>query len=363
MLSDKYWLFLLYIESDFAKKTIIDTIKMKYLISFTLFIFLWGCSHHSGVDKHLRHSDNVVDVKDLVQEIVIDTPLIGGLSRPYVFDRYFILIDPQSTDNQIHFFDKKDFSYIAGTGHPGEGPHELTNCGEIIPDGINRRIYVPDFGKMKLLSFDLDSILLNPNYLPECIIDINKTETPFVYSYFNDTLCYVCCMTIKPGEYFQESLATWNMKSGEIRPLISGHPEVERKRIRYAVSLENNLIAVSYDHHDLLSIYDLKGNLKHNIYGPEWDNATSNAMIYYYGSIIICNNRIIVGYSGERNPDVGNITVSRLLVYDLEGNYIKTLNVGYNVVLFSYDLEYNRIMMVLDDEIQFAYLDLDGLLG
>ena len=30
---------------------------------------------------------------------------------------------------------------------------------------------------------------------------------------------------------------------------------------------------------------------------------------------------------------------------------------------FCYDSEYNRIIMVLDDEIQFAYLDLDGLLG
>ena len=120
---------------------------------------------------------------------------------------------------------------------------------------------------------------------------------------------------------------------------------------------------MSYDHHDLLATYDLQGNLKHYIYGPNWDNTTSNAMIYYYGSICICNNHIIVGYSGERNPDAGNIHVSKLLVYDLDGNYIKTLNVGYNIIIFCYDSEYNRIIMVLDDEIQFAYLDLDGLLG
>lgn len=51
------------------------------------------------------------------------------------------------------------------------------------------------------------------------------------------------------------------------------------------------------------------------------------------------------------------------LAYDLDGNYIKTLNVGYNIIIFCYDSESNRIIMVLDDEIQFAYLDLDGLLG
>lgn len=85
-------------------------------------------------------------------------------------------------------------------------------------------------------------------------------------------------------------------------------------------------------------------------------------MIYYWGSIVICNNRIIVGYSGERNPEAGNINITNLLVYDLDGNYMKTLKVGYNIVLFCYDSTYNRLIMTLDDEIQFGYLDLDGII-
>ena len=232
-----------------------------------------------------------------------------------------------------------------------------------MPDVLHKRIYVADYGKMQISGYDLDSVLLNPDYLPKYKLEMNKAATPVMLSYGNDTLCYACCITAEPGKHFQESLVTWNMKTGDIHPLITGHPEVERKRIRYAVSFEKDLIAVSYDHHDLLATYDLQGNLKHYIYGPDWDNATSNAMIYYYGSICICNNHIIVGYSGERNPDAGNIHVSKLLVYDLDGNYINTLNVGYNIIIFCYDSESNRIIMVLDDEIQFAYLDLDGLLG
>lgn len=335
---------------------------MKQFLFFILIFIFFGCSYHSDGDKYVRHSDNIVDVKELVQEIVIDTPLIGRLTRPFILGKYLILTEPQSIDNQIYLFDKKNFSYITGTGHPGEGPHEITNFGELIPDEKEQCIYVPDLGKMKVLSYELDSVLLNPNYLPKYKTEVNKIMTPFMFSYINDTLCYACCMTAEPGKYFQESLVTWNMKTGNIRPLISGHPEIERKRIRFAVSMENDLIAVSYDHHDLLATYDLKGNLKHYIYGPNWDNATSNDMIYYYGSIIICNNRIIVGYSGEKNEDRGNLTVSQLLVYDLDGNYMKTLKVDYNIVLFCYDPEYNRIIMVLEDEIQFAYLGLDGLL-
>ena len=335
---------------------------MKHLLFFNLLIVLWGCSNNSGIDKHVHHSGNVMDVKGLVKEIVIDTPLVGRMARPYILGKYFILSDSYLADNQIFLFDKKDFSYIIGTGHPGEGPNEITSLGELIPDEIHQRIDVADYGKMRITSYELDSILLNPNYLPEYKIDMNKTTIPTRIYHVNDTLCYACAIIVEPGKHFQEALVTWNMKTGDMRPLVSGHPEVERKRFRYVVSQEKNLIVVSYDHHDLLAIYDFKGNLKHYIYGPNWDNATSNAMIYYYKGVIICNNRIIIGYSGERNPDTGSINVSKLLVYDLDGNYIKTLNVGYNIGIFCYDSEYNRIIMVLDDEIQFAYLDLDGLL-
>jgi len=303
-----------------------------------------------------------MDVKELVTEIVIDTPLIGRLTRPYIINDYFVLIDLQSRDNLIYLFDNKDFSYVTGMGHQGEGPDEITSLGEIVCDELNNRIFAADYGKMKISEYNLDSVLLNSDCLPQYKYDINSTTIPIMLSYANDTLCYACCITAEPGKHYQQSLVKWNMKSGTTNQLISGHPEIERKRIRYAISQENNLIAVSYDHHDLLALYDLQGNLKNYIYGPDWDNSTSNRMIYYYGNIIICNDRIIVGYSGNQNPATGNIVVPQLIVYDLDGNYIKTLKVDYNIVLFCYDPKYNRIIMALEDEIQFAYLDLDNVL-
>ena len=334
----------------------------KILLEAYVVDHLFGvCSKHLNINKRQQQSGTAINVKELVKEIVIDAPLIGGFARPYILGEYLILTDPQSEENQISIFDKKDFSYIAGTGHMGEGPNEITRLGEIILNEKRRRFYVADYGKMKTLEYELDSVLLNPNYLPIHKTEINRIATPVMFSFFNDTLCYACSMTAEPGKHFQESLVTWNMETGDMDLLITGHPKIERQRIRYAVSLEHNLIAVSYDYHDLLVTYDLQGNLKHNVYGPNWNDATSNAMIYYYGSIVICNNRIVVGYSGERNPEMGQIHVRNLLVYDLEGNYIKTLKIGYNILLFCYDAECNRLIMVLDDEIQFAYLDLEDL--
>ena len=76
---------------------------MKHILLFVLISLLWGCSHRSGVDKHLNHSGNVMDVKGLVKEIVIDSPFVGRLAIPYIMDKYFILTDPQSEKNQILF--------------------------------------------------------------------------------------------------------------------------------------------------------------------------------------------------------------------------------------------------------------------
>lgn len=68
-----------------------------------------------------------------------------------------------------------------------------------------------------------------------------------------------------------------------------------------------------------------------------------------------------VGYSGEDNmADAYFPTV--FMIFDLEGNYIKTLDVGYKIQDFCIDKDNHRIIMALADEIQFAYLDLQQLI-
>jgi hypothetical protein len=49
-------------------------------------------------------------------------------------------------------------------------------------------------------------------------------------------------------------------------------------------------------------------------------------------------------------------------VFDLDGNYIKTLDVGYRIWRMSVDEDNDRLFFTFDDEIQFGYLDLKGIL-
>ncbi len=42
-------------------------------VAFVVALLFCGCSNHLNIDKYQQHSGNVIDVKDLVKEIVIDT--------------------------------------------------------------------------------------------------------------------------------------------------------------------------------------------------------------------------------------------------------------------------------------------------
>jgi hypothetical protein len=164
---------------------------------------------------------------------------------------------------------------------------------------------------------------------------------------------------------FKPLVARWNMHTGEIVPMKYGHPKIEKKRIGFAVSLEYGVYVEIYNYHDLFTICDLDGNLKYNIYGPKWDSRKSNK-ISYYNRAVFCGDKLIMLYSGkdtfvDRGKGTESNPATRFLVFNTNGDYLQTLETGYRISAFCYDKESNRIIMSVDDEIQFAYLELDGL--
>ncbi len=54
---------------------------------------------------------------------------------------------------------------------------------------------------------------------------------------------------------------------------------------------------------------------------------------------------------------------TKLLLFDLKGNHIKTLDIGYRISDFCHDKKNNNIIFCFDDVIQFGYLNLDGILN
>jgi hypothetical protein len=321
----------------------------------------WSCTHNAGTEKHQDKRDNVVHVRDKVKEIVIEDVLIHSAALVYIMNDYLIIEDTRSKNEFIYIFDKNTFRHVTGTAYKGQGPGEITVAGHIGVDEANRRFYVSDFGKQRIFGYDLDSVLANPHHMPEEKMKMNEKQFPDRYQYINDTLCIgVIIEPVKNG-VFRQIAARWNMNTGEMVPMKYEHPEIEIKRIGTAASMEHGIYIEYYYYHDLMTICSLDGELKYNIYGRRWDNQKSNR-VKHYCKAVFCNDRILAAYSGGDNSNEAERYPTRFLVFDLNGDYIQTLETGYKMYDFCCDKENKRIIMALNDEIQFAYLDLEGII-
>ena len=345
----------------------VSTRKILYLL---VIVLCGSCMRNTKTVKIQKKRDNIIYVREKVKEIEIEDVIISRRSQVYLIDNYLIINDQYFPfDKCIHLFDKNDFSYVTSTGDRGPGPNELTIVGEIGVNEADRIFYVSDHGKVRIFKFDLDSVLADPNYYPKESIKLDNTQFPSDYQYINDTLSIGLFILPISNSDYRPSVAKWNMKTGKITLLNKyDHPEIERKRVRFAVSMEHGIFVECYWHHDLMTICDLDGNLKYYIYGRKWDNTTQNR-INFYNSVTFCKDKIVALYSdGENNFIREKNGVARanyptkLIVFDLNGDYIKTLETGYQIINFCYDKDNHRIIMVLDDEIQFAYLSLEGIL-
>ena len=333
---------------------------IKNVLALLLLLALGACSNSTKTEKYQKERDVIANVHSLLIEIKTDPILIGSIARPCVLGNHVIIADYNSPDRLIHLFRKDNFKYLGSTAYAGQGPGEITSMGHIGTDENRHKFYVSDHGKQKIFSYDIDSVLSFPNYMPTVKIEMNTVQFPSKYQYVNDTLSFALAIEPTSTSTFKQYIAKWNMQSGQFARMKYQHPDITKKRICFAVSIENDIYVECYTFHDLMSICNLNGDLICNIYGPSWDSRESNR-VHHYGDVIFCKDKILASYSGGANfSDEYNPT--KILVFDLHGDYLKTLDIGYKIVDFCYDGDNNRIIMNLNDEIQFAYLNLEGLI-
>lgn len=332
---------------------------MKNWLCLLFIISFWGCTSENEFAKYQNVRDNIYKVREHVEEIRIDEVLIGSGTRPYILGNYLIIKDYRSSNELIHIFDKNSYNYLASTAPLGQGPGEITVIGHIGIDELRHKFYVSDHGKQKIFSYDLDSVLSTPFYLPHVKIEMNKELFPDRYHYINDTLSIGLIIEPTGVSTFKQFVAKWNMNTGEIIPMKYNHPDIENKRICVAVSVDHEIYIECNSRYDLMSIFDFNGKLRCNVYGPNWDKSGDRR--HHFGTPLICKDKILALYSGgdyqgkEYDPTVFHI-------FELNGDYIKTIDVGYKILDFCYDKDNNRLIFCFDDEIQFGCLSLESLI-
>lgn len=340
---------------------------MKKWIYITLLACSLSCADKQPTEKHQDKRDNIIHVNDQIKEIEIEEVLIGNLTRSYVMDDYLIICDVRGWDKLIHIFNKKDFSYLSSTAEIGQGPGEIAIIGHIGINEKDRVFYVSDHGKQRIFSYALDSVLTNPYYLPEEKMKMDERQFPSDYIYVNDTLCIGRIIEPIGNNDFKPMVGKWNMTTGEIRIMPYEHPEVEKKRMTFDASIERGVYVECHSLYDLMTICDLDGNFRYNVYGKNWKPQKLRELSFY-GSPVICGDKILVPYSGKVTfikSNSGGVEVNlptKILAFTLNGDYIQTLETGYLISNMCYDKDNNRLVLDLNDEIQFAYLDLDGIL-
>lgn len=196
--------------------------------------------------------------------------------------------------------------------------------------------------------------------MPNERINMNQSQFPHAYNFINDSLSIGLFINPIGTSDFAQSVAQWNLTTGDVKTLSQEHSKVNKKRVSFAVSEESGLFVECYSYNDLMSIYGLDGDLKFNIYGPNWNKRTAER-VPHYRKVAFCGDYIFATYSGESDSPEQYIP-TKFIVFDTGGNYIKTIDTKYQISDFCYDETNNRLILNLNSEIQFAYLDIDGII-
>lgn len=334
--------------------------RESYLLYVCFIIFL-GCQNNSTSEKHQENRSIIVNTHNNIKEIQMDEDvLIGSIARLFIIDDYLIVADYKSENMLLHLFNKNNYEHITSMVQRGQGPYEITNMGHVGINDEKREFYVSDHGKLKIFTYPLDSILNNPFYKPSIKKEINNNQFPSEFEFINDTLVFTRMIEPTGNSGYNEFVAKWNIQTGKSKKMKYSHPMVDKKRVSFAVSVDNRCIVEGYHNYDLITITDLDGNLKHNIYGSNW-NTRDASELQHFGKVVIKKDRIIASYSGG-NRLTDQYFPTKLLVFDIEGNYVKTIETGYRISDFCYDDKNNNIIFNFEDVIQFGYLNLDAVL-
>lgn len=336
--------------------------KILYVISF-IFI-LTGCAKSSSTDIYLNSRDNIIDVHNKVVEIMTEEPFISTYSDIHLLNNHLIVKDWKGYDYLIHLFDKNTFKHVKSTGTIGQGPNEISNIGNIFTDEKRNDFYVVDQGKQRLLSYNIDSLLSENNYNFTIKASFTKKNYPSSCYYITDTFSIVKQLSFAENGGAVESCGQWNMITGEFKKGYI-HPSQSTKVMNthsthFDASEKQCVYVMCSRFHDVMTICYLDGTLKCNVYGPNWENKKTDKM-HYNMDVCIGGDKIYALYAGVHynSPDR---YPTKMLVYDINGVYIKTLDIGYHILNFCYDEENHRLILHADDDIQFGYLDLEGII-
>lgn len=337
----------------------ISTLKELIWLAITLLLTvpLNSCTKAGGSSTESYSADrDIIEVRELVS---IDDvlPPIHGQAKMFMYGDTLIIFDWKSRDRLFHCYDVNSNQYLGAFGRYGAGPGEIANFGAVVIDPHSGILYGVDLNKWDVLGFRLKEAISDTTYMPFKQVEFNRDEglrTVNRATYVNDSTVF-CAIVIPNSNYtgIGYHLGCFNLLTGKSRTLDSDNSDANSGLLCINPH-QDEIIEFSMDF-DRIRFYDFQGNLKRTVYGPDYKDY--NSRIQYYLSPIIVGDHIYSAYlNGEyKDSDVGH----RIIIMDLEGNYIKSVDVGVRVDAIAYNPSTRRIYVSTCDEPQFGYFEID----
>jgi len=246
--------------------------------------------------------------------------------------------------------------YIGSFGKYGDGPGEMANLGAcyLAPDGI---LYATNNNHMKQQGVEIDKALQDSTYKAFDKVRLDTSEGLLLFltpTYVNDTTV-ICTLYKSARDGFETHVGRFNPMTGTACVLDTlGGKDVGKSLV--ATDVARNIVFAASSTHDRIRIFDLDGNLKKTVYGPDFKEKQENGVIYF-GQPVIAGDRIYVSYKGTEISDVG--FGSDIIVMDLNGKYIKTLHNESPVSGMAYHEGTGRLYLCTYGDPQFGYIQLD----
>lgn len=293
--------------------------------------------------------DNIVDVTDAIVSIDSLLPDMHSMTLLYMAGDTLLFQDFMATDYQFAAFDIPNEKFIGRFGKFGNGPGEIANFGAVFYDDNSKILYGHNGNRGKISGFYVPEALNNPDY--DAFDKFDLHEALFDPSFINDSTV-LCPMfaSLDDNHPVITHIGRLNLLDGKITVIDSITDD--KARFLISASAEKNLIFAGDMQQDVISIFNLEGKLLRRIIGPEYSEEV-NKQDRYFSSSAFIDDVVATVYSGKNSE----IPKNKVIITDLDGNYIKTLKFDFSIYQLAYHPSTGRVYMSTSGDPQFGYID------
>ena len=331
------------------------------ILSILLYITISSCQPATQglTERHEGKRDNFTEVSHVVS-IDDNLPEIHAVTALYVIGDTLLFRDAMSRELVFTAYDIKRDTVIGQFGKFGNGPGEIDNFGAVFYDPKTQNLYGANANQGKIVGFHLPEAIPNPDYdaFEKCKMDFQNGNNAITSPYFIDDTTVICSVYVPDKETrgLISRIGKLNLTDSRV-DIIDSTKAIAKSRCRIAVSPEKNVVFSVDDKHDLIKIFNTEGKPLSYIYGPDYEADPPRGK-RFFSDLLISGNKMLATYSGESTKNSNK----NIMIFDLDGNYLKTLRFPYSINSFVYHPGTDRLYLNTDGEIQFGYLNLQETL-